>query len=136
MANKHRKVWKVVSRKLLSGKQTWPYIHKEFNQYLNKLIETLAHTQIWRIIIPRGCSSSKSFRYRELGRDALAPPKSEVGFQNWDTLDETWIKLTEQTTIWNQFPVVKKSKTERVANRMLMENMIKCLAKRWGWFRS
>jgi hypothetical protein len=25
MANKHRKVWKVVSRKLLSGKQTWPY---------------------------------------------------------------------------------------------------------------
>jgi hypothetical protein len=23
MANKHRKVWKVVSRKLLSGKQTW-----------------------------------------------------------------------------------------------------------------
>jgi hypothetical protein len=24
MANKHRKVWKVVSRKRLSGKQTWP----------------------------------------------------------------------------------------------------------------
>jgi hypothetical protein len=24
MANKHRKVWKVVSGKLLSGKQTWP----------------------------------------------------------------------------------------------------------------
>jgi hypothetical protein len=39
-------------------------------------------------------------------------------------------------TIWNQFPVVKKTKTERVANRMLMENMIKCLVKRWGWFRS
>jgi hypothetical protein len=25
MANKHGKVWKVVSQKLLSGKQTWPY---------------------------------------------------------------------------------------------------------------
>jgi hypothetical protein len=25
MANKHRKVWKVVSRKMNSGKQTWPY---------------------------------------------------------------------------------------------------------------
>jgi hypothetical protein len=24
MANKHRKVWKVVSRKVNSGKQTWP----------------------------------------------------------------------------------------------------------------
>jgi len=24
MSNKHRKVWKMVSRKLLSGKQTWP----------------------------------------------------------------------------------------------------------------
>jgi hypothetical protein len=24
MANKHRKVWKVVSRKMNSGKQTWP----------------------------------------------------------------------------------------------------------------
>jgi hypothetical protein len=24
MANKHRKVWKVVSRKLFFGKQTWP----------------------------------------------------------------------------------------------------------------
>jgi hypothetical protein len=24
MANKHEKVWKVVSRKLLPGKQTWP----------------------------------------------------------------------------------------------------------------
>jgi hypothetical protein len=24
MANKHRKVWKVVFRKLLSGKQAWP----------------------------------------------------------------------------------------------------------------
>jgi hypothetical protein len=24
MANKHKKVWKVVSRKVNSGKQTWP----------------------------------------------------------------------------------------------------------------
>jgi hypothetical protein len=24
MVNKHRKVWKVISRKVNSGKQTWP----------------------------------------------------------------------------------------------------------------
>jgi hypothetical protein len=29
MANKHRKVWKVVSRKMNSGKQTWPYCRVE-----------------------------------------------------------------------------------------------------------
>jgi hypothetical protein len=26
MANKHRKVWKIVLRKVNSGKQTWPKI--------------------------------------------------------------------------------------------------------------
>jgi hypothetical protein len=29
MTNKHRKVWKVISRKPLSGKQTWPKILEE-----------------------------------------------------------------------------------------------------------
>jgi hypothetical protein len=28
MANKHKKVWKVVSQKLLFGKQTWPKMKK------------------------------------------------------------------------------------------------------------
>jgi hypothetical protein len=30
IANKHRKVWKVVSRKVNSGKQTWPYFFTKF----------------------------------------------------------------------------------------------------------
>jgi len=35
MANKHRKVWKVVSRKVNSGKQTWPsWKNQERRQYL------------------------------------------------------------------------------------------------------
>jgi hypothetical protein len=28
MANKHRKVWKVISQKMNSRKQTWPWTHK------------------------------------------------------------------------------------------------------------
>jgi hypothetical protein len=33
MTNKHKKVWKVVSWKPLSGKQTQPYIHNTFHEY-------------------------------------------------------------------------------------------------------
>lgn len=44
---------------------------------------------IGKTVIPSGCSSSKSLKYREFGRDALGPPKSEAGFQNSETLDET-----------------------------------------------
>lgn len=41
-------------------------------------------------VIPRECSSSKSFKYREFGRDA---PESEAGFQNSENFDESWIEV-------------------------------------------
>lgn len=44
------------------------------------------------IFLPRGCSSSKSLRYRELWRDVLGPSKSDEDFQNSEFFDETWIK--------------------------------------------
>jgi len=37
MTNKHRKVWKVVSRKPLSRKQTWPKTYKNNTIALNPL---------------------------------------------------------------------------------------------------
>jgi hypothetical protein len=40
MANKHRKVWKMVFRKLLSGKQIWPKFH-ERSPWLSLFILTI-----------------------------------------------------------------------------------------------
>jgi len=39
MANKHRKVWKVVSWKLVSGKQTQPKIHSSLPPCINVIDE-------------------------------------------------------------------------------------------------
>jgi hypothetical protein len=54
MANKHRKVWKVISRKLLSRKQTWPkFIRIQITIYYNSIImdlflEKKQYTKLWR----------------------------------------------------------------------------------------
>jgi hypothetical protein len=36
MVNKHRKVYKVISRKVISGKQTWPSKISSFKIYIYK----------------------------------------------------------------------------------------------------
>jgi hypothetical protein len=45
MANKHRKVWKVVSRKMNSEKQTWPR-YKNWVQLSNRWSWLLPNDQI------------------------------------------------------------------------------------------
>ena len=56
MANKNRKVWKVVSRKLLSGKQTWPKSDHEFSEAdYDRIIE---HA---KSILPKGNKLKENF---------------------------------------------------------------------------
>jgi hypothetical protein len=53
MANKHRKVWKVVSRKVNSRKQTWPEAIMDLRLVFSRsqLLSYLLHDWIWDILM-------------------------------------------------------------------------------------